>query len=70
MTLVLITFRGVLDVHAPPDAASAAISFVAGVSNFSGVNLIVAISGFVGRGVRAGRGGQVRVGACRSVQVR
>ena len=50
LTLVLITFRGVLDVHAPPNAASAAISFVAGVSNFSGVNLIVAISGFVGGG--------------------
>ena len=39
-----------MDVHAPPNAVSVAISFVGGVRRVCGVNLIAAIPGFVVRG--------------------
>ena len=48
-TPVLLTLHGVLDVHTPPNAASTAISFIAEVRSICGVNLTVAIPGFVGR---------------------
>ena len=47
LTPVLLTCHGVLDVHAPPYAASANISSLAGVRSVGGVNLIVPIPGFV-----------------------
>ena len=48
LTPVLLTHRGVLDVHAPPNASSAKISLVTGVRSIGGVNLTTAIPGFVG----------------------
>ena len=48
--LVLLTCRRVLDIHAPPDAASVNISFVEGVRSVGGDNLITAIPGFVSGG--------------------
>ena len=49
-TPVLLTFCGVLNVHAPPDAVSTNISFVTGVRSIYGVNLIAEFPWFVGRG--------------------
>ena len=40
---VVLTWQGVLDVHTPPDTASATISFVVGVRSICGANLIAAI---------------------------
>ena len=40
---VQITFRGFLLINAPPDAASATTSFVAGVKSVCGTNIIGAI---------------------------
>ena len=50
MTPVLLNRRGVLDAHAPPDAASTTISFVAGVRSVGGVNTTTTIPGFVDGG--------------------
>ena len=45
-TPVILTFRGVLDIHAPSDAVFVNISFVAGVRSIGCVNMISAIPGF------------------------
>ena len=50
LTPLLLTCRGVLDLHAPPDTACTNISFVTSVRSVGGVNLITAIPGFVGGG--------------------
>ena len=47
---VLITCRGVLDVHMPPDTVYAEISSITGVRSVSRVNLIATIPKFVGGG--------------------
>ena len=45
---VLLTCRGVLDIHAPPEIVSAKVLFITGVRSANGVNLITKIPGFVG----------------------
>ena len=49
-TPLLLTCRGVLDIHVPPDTASATLYFISGIRSVCGINLIAAIPGFVGRG--------------------
>ena len=59
-TPVLPTFQGVLDVHTPPDAMSATISFAAGVRIIHGVNLIAAAPWSIPRFVDGVNTGMVR----------
>ena len=60
LTPVLLTCCGVLDVHAPPDAASATISVVAVIRRVCGANLIIAIPWSIHGLVGGGKTGMVR----------
>ena len=47
MTQVILTFHGVLVIHAPTDAASTEINSVTGVMGVGGVYIIYSIPGFI-----------------------
>ena len=47
LTPVLLTCCRVMNVHTPPDAAYATISFIAGIESVGGVNIIDTIPGVV-----------------------
>ena len=57
---VVLTCQGVPDVHTPPDAASAKISFVVGVKSICGTNLITVIPWSILEFVGGGKTGMVR----------
>ena len=54
LTPVLLTRHVVMDVHAPPDDASANISFAAGVRSAGGVNIISTIPGLLAGKIQDG----------------